>query len=253
MINPPLVSIITPCYNAASVISQTIESVLNQSYTNWELLICDDCSTDNTCDIINEYMSKDSRIHLYSTPHNTGHPIMPRNISLANANGNVIAFLDADDIWLPDMLKTNVEFLTSNGYDIVFSEYEKFDWDGTRNNRVIHYRSEVTYRDMLRICSVPACITTIATKEAVGSTKFLDVPIEDYAFWLEIFRKGYVAHNTHTVQGLYRQSPKTRSGNKLSQFFKHWYILRRVEKINLVSACYYQMYYAFAGLIRYLK
>ena len=249
----PLVSIITPCYNAESVIDQTIKSVLNQSYTNWELLICDDCSTDTTCDIINGYIAKDNRIHLYSTPHNTGHPIMPRNISLANAKGDIIAFLDADDIWLPGMLKTNVEFMVSNGYDIVFSEYEKIDWDGTRSNRVIHYKSQATYRDMLRVCSVPACITTIATRRAIGETKFLDVPIEDYAFWLEIFRKGYVAHNTHTVQGLYRQSPKTRSGNKLSQFIKHWYILRNVEKISLLSACYYQMYYAFIGLVKYLK
>jgi teichuronic acid biosynthesis glycosyltransferase TuaG len=106
---------------------------------------------------------------------------------------------------------------------------------------------------MLRICSVPACITTIAIKDVIGETRFRDVPIEDYAFWLEVFRKGYKAHNTHSVQGLYRQSPKTRSGNKFAQFIKHWYILRNVERISLLSACYYQMYYAFAGLVRYLK
>ena len=123
----PLVSIITPCYNAARVINQTIESVLNQSYTNCELLICDDCSTDNTCDIINDYIAKDKRIHLYCTPYNTGHPIMPRNISLENANGDIVAFLDADDIWLPDMLEVNVSFMIANDHDIVFSEYEKID------------------------------------------------------------------------------------------------------------------------------
>ena len=249
----PLVSIITPCYNAASVISQTIDSVLNQSYTNWELLICDDCSTDGTRAIIDEYVVKDDRIHIYSTPHNTGHPIMPRNISLANAKGDIIAFLDADDVWLPDMLKTNVEFMVSNGYDIVFSEYEKMAWNGTRNDRVVRYKSQVAYRDMLRICSVPACITTIATKDVIGETKFRDVPIEDYAFWLEIFRKGYRAYNTHTVQGLYRQSPKTRSGNKFSQFVKHWYILRNVEGVSLIPALYYQMYYSVVGLIKYLR
>ena len=178
---------------------------------------------------------------------------MPRNISLANANGDIIAFLDADDIWLPDMLKTNVEFLTSNGYDIVFSEYEKIDWDGTRNNRIVHYKSQAEYKDMLRVCSVPACITTIAKRSVIGDTRFRDVPIEDYAFWLEVFRKGYKAYNTHTVQGLYRQSPKTRSSNKLSQFIKHWYTLRKVENVGFFPACYYQVYYSFVALKKYLK
>lgn len=249
----PLVSIITPCYNASSVVEQTIESVLNQSYSNWELLICDDCSTDNTREIVGKYVQKDARIHLYSTPYNTGHPVMPRNISLEYAKGEIIAFLDADDMWLPEMLKVNVDFIMSNGYDIVFSEYEKIDWLGNRKNRIIHYKSKVTYSDMLRVCSIPACITTIAKKSVVGNTRFRDVPIEDYAFWLEIFRKGYVAYNTHTVQGLYRQSPKTRSGNKLSQFVKHWHSLRKVENVGFIPACYYQIYYTFVALKKYLK
>ena len=248
-----LVSIITPCYNAADVIRHTIQSVINQTYTNWELIICDDCSTDSSRAIIEEFIAKDNRISLYTTPSNTGHPIVPRNISLRHAKGDIIAFLDADDIWLPDMLITSIEFMQTNNYDIVFSEYEKIDWNGNRNNRVVHYKSQVSYKDMIRVCSVPACITTIAKKHVIGNTEFRDLPIEDYAFWLEIFRKGYTAYNTHTVQGLYRQSPNTRSGNKFSQFFKHWYILRNIEKVSLVPAIYYQMYYTFAGLAKYLK
>lgn len=242
-----------PCYNASSVLNHTIESVINQTYTNWELLICDDCSNDGSQDIIKQYIAKDGRISLFSTPYNTGHPIMPRNISLTHAQGDIIAFLDADDMWLPDMLKMSVDFMVENNYDIVFSEYEKIDWDGTRRNRVVHYKAQVEYKDMLRVCSVPACITTIAKQSVIGDTKFRDVPIEDYAFWLEVFRKGYKAYNTCTVQGLYRQSPKTRSGNKFSQFVKHWYILRNVEGLSLIPAFYYQMYYSVVGLIRYLK
>ena len=178
---------------------------------------------------------------------------MPRNISLENANGDIVAFLDADDIWLPDMLEVNVSFMIANDHDIVFSEYEKIDWYGNRNNRVVHYKSRVSYRDMLRVCSVPACITTIAKKSIIGETRFRNVPIEDYVFWLEIFRKGHIAYNTHTVQGLYRQSPQSRSGNKLSQFFKHWRILREVENVGFIPACYYQMYYSFVALKKYLK
>lgn len=106
---------------------------------------------------------------------------------------------------------------------------------------------------MLKICSVPACITTIIRKESLGDIRFRNLPIEDYAFWLEIFRNGYIAYNTNTVQGLYRQSKNSRSSDKLSMIKKHWLILRNFEKINLFSACYYMLIYGLIGLKKYLK
>lgn len=248
----PLVSVITPCYNAASVISETIESVLAQTYQNWELLICDDCSTDNSEQIINAYCSQDSRIKLYKTQKNTGHPIEPRNISLSHAKGDIIAFLDADDLWMPEMLETSVSFMTERNYDIVYSDYEKITWDGKRSNRIVHYKKKATYNDMLKICSVPACITTIIRKEVLGHIRFRNLPIEDYAFWLEVFRNGYTAYNTNTVQGLYRQSKNSRSSDKLSMIKKHWYILRKFEKVNFFSACYYMFIYGLIGLKKYM-
>lgn len=247
------VSIITPCYNAAAVIAETIESVLAQTYQNWELLICDDCSTDNSVDVIKTYCEKDSRIKLFSTSQNTGHPIEPRNISLSNALGDVIAFLDADDLWLPTMLAESVVFMMSNNYDIVYSNYEKISWEGKRSNRIIKYKQTATYNDMLKICSVPACITTIIKRESLGDIKFRNVPIEDYTFWLEVFRKGYTAYNTNTVQGLYRQSKNSRSGDKIDMISKHWYILRHVEKVGFLSSLYFMMYYGIIGLKKYLK
>lgn len=249
----PMVSIIMPCYNAGAVVAETIKSVLAQTYYNWELLICDDCSTDNSVEIIKEYCEKDSRIKLYSTSKNSGHPIEPRNICLSYAKGDIIAFLDADDLWLPKMLETSVSFMNEKNYDIVYSDYEKITWDGKRSNRIVHYKKNATYNDMLKICSVPACITTIIRKESLGDIRFRNLPIEDYAFWLEIFRNGYIAYNTNTVQGLYRQSKNSRSSDKLSMIKKHWLILRNFEKINLFSACYYMLIYGLIGLKKYLK
>lgn len=251
--NSKLVSIITPCYNAGTVIAETIESVLAQTYSNWELLICDDCSTDNSVEIIKSYCRKDSRIKLYSTPKNTGHPIEPRNICLSHAKGDIIAFLDADDLWMPEMLETSVFFMVRNNYDIVYSDYEKMTWDGKRSNRIVHYKKNATYNDMLKICSVPACITTIIRKEALGDIRFRNLPIEDYAFWLEVFRNGYVAYNTNTVQGVYRQTKNSRSSDKLSMIKKHWYILRRFEKVKLLPSIYYMCVYAVVGFMKYIK
>lgn len=242
-----------PCYNAGTVIAETIESVIAQTYPDWELLICDDCSTDNSKDVIKSYVEKDSRIRLFSTSHNTGNPAAPRNISMDNAQGFCLAFLDADDIWLPEMLEKSVSFMTAHNYDIVYSDYEKISWDGERSNRVVHYKKQADYNDMLKICSVPACITTIVRKDIVGDTRFRNVQIEDYAFWLEIFRKGYVAYNTGTTQGLYRQTKNSRSANKISMISKHWSILRDFEKIGWLKSVYYMITYGVIGLKKYFK
>ena len=127
------------------------------------------------------------------------------------------------------------------------------DWQGNRSNRVFHRKKVVRYQDMLKVCAIPACITSIVKKEAVDDIRFRDEPMEDYVFWLEVFRKGYVAYNTNTVQGLYRLTPNSRSSHKLLQFIRHWHILRDVEKVNFFRACYYQVYYAIVSFIKYLK
>ena len=111
------VSVITPCYNAGVTIINTIESVIAQTYTDWEMLIVDDSSSDNSADVIKEYASKDSRIKYLRTEKPSGSPALPRNIGIENAVGKYIAFFDADDVWLPDKLQWQVDFLEKNGYD----------------------------------------------------------------------------------------------------------------------------------------
>lgn len=110
----PLVTVITPLYNAEKYIAETIESVINQSYQNWEMIIVDDCSTDNSREIVKEYEKKDRRIRLIESESNFGGPARPRNIGLDNAKGEYIAFLDADDVWLSEKLEIQVSFLKKN-------------------------------------------------------------------------------------------------------------------------------------------
>lgn len=118
------VSIITPCYNSAATVSQTIESVLAQSFKNWELIVVDDASTDNTVDIINSYVDLDSRIRLIELSDNSGSPVTPRNVGLSAANGNIICFLDADDLWYRDKLEIQVRYMKENNCLFTYMPYD---------------------------------------------------------------------------------------------------------------------------------
>ena len=121
-----LVSIITPCYNAALVISKTIESVIAQTYSNWELLVVDDCSTDNTLQVVEEYIAKDVRVKLLKTNKASGSPAEPRNIGIKNARGVFLAFVDSDDVWLPNKLTQTMKRYHGMGLEtIVFLEFVK--------------------------------------------------------------------------------------------------------------------------------
>lgn len=250
--NNVLISIITPCYNAAAVIAETIESVLAQTYQNWEMLICDDCSTDNSVEIIKAYCEKDSRIKLFSTPKNTGTPAEPRNIAIDNANGELVAFLDADDVWLPEKLDQQIDFIKQSNYDLVYSDYEKMSWDGKRDNRIIRMRTCATYKTMLRTSDIP-CLVAVVKREKLTNIRFKPISNEDYVFWLELLKTGVVAYNTKKVHGVYREARNSRSSNKWNVAKHHWYILREIEKITLLPSIYYMCVYSVVGLNKYLK
>ena len=247
-----LVSIVTPCYNAGTTIVSTIESVVNQTYTNWEMLVVDDCSTDNSADVIKEYASKDFRIKYLRTDKPSGSPALPRNIGIENALGKYIAFLDADDVWLPDKLQLQVEFLEMNGYDLVYSFYEKINWDGVRNGRIVQTRKTSVYKSLLKSNAIP-CLTSVVKHEAVGETRFKQIPQEDFCFWLDILKKGYIAHNLCKVTALYREAKTSRSANKYEMFKGYWNVIRKYPHIKLFSACYYMLTYTIFGFIKYLK
>jgi teichuronic acid biosynthesis glycosyltransferase TuaG len=247
-----LVSIVTPCYNAERVISYTIESVLAQSYQNWELLIVDDCSTDKTAEIIAKYCKQDSRIKYLKTNESSGSPSLPRNIGLENAKGRYIAFLDSDDLWLPDKLKEQVEFMQNHGYRFVYSNYEKINYSGERNNRVIKGKETVTYWDTLCSCDIP-CLTVIMDRDIIGDTRFKSICKEDYAFWLEILRKGIRAYNTNANHALYRETPNSRSSNKWAMIKNQWYVLTQVEGVLTPIALYFMIPFLFKGFSKYIK
>lgn len=252
MASKPLVSIITPCYNAEKTITETLNSVLAQSYPNWEMIIVDDSSTDGSAEIIKERMSKDSRIKLYHTSSPSGSPALPRNIGIDNAKGEYIAFLDSDDVWFPDKLQVQVDYMDRNNCDLSYSFYEKMSWDGYRNNRIIRTRSEVTYNDLLKSNAIP-CLTSMIRKSVIGNTRFKSIPQEDFCFWLDILKKGVVGRNIGVVTALYREAKNSRSANKVDMFKGYWNVIRNHQSISLLPSLYYMGTYALYGIIKYMK
>lgn len=246
------VSIITPCYNASQYISYTIDSVLNQTYANWEMIIVDDCSTDNSSDIIKQFISGDTRIKYFKTDNPSGSPVLPRNIGIEKATGRYIAFLDSDDIWLPTKLEEQLKLFKDEKTAVVFSNYEKISETGERNQRIIIAPKETNYHNLLK-GNVIGNLTGIYDTEKVGKVYCKDIRHEDYVLWLSILKKGYIAKNTNTVTALYRVRENSVSSNKLKILSWQWNILRNVEKISLPKAIYYYINYAIRAFLKAIK
>ena len=170
----PLVSIITPCYNAAPFISQAIESVLAQSFGDWEMIIVDDCSSDDSLSIIQKYARIDSRIRYLRTDKPSGSPTLPRNMGIKEAKGRYIAFLDSDDIWLPNKLSDQLKVFEKSEVAIVFSNYEKVSLGGERCGREVIAPCEVDYRLLLKGNCI-GCLTAMYDSALTGKIFFKEI------------------------------------------------------------------------------
>ena len=247
------VSIITPCYNAERFIAQAIESVLAQTYTDWEMLIVDDCSKDNSASIISKYEEKDCRIKYFKTDKPSGTPALPRNIAIENATGRYIAFLDSDDLWLPEKLEQQIPLFENESVAVVFSNYEKIKENGDRSNRLIKAPVSVDYKQLLK-SDVIGNLTGVYDTTKVGKVyNNICVHAEDYVLYLSILKRGYIAMNTETVEGLYRVTKGSVSSNKLRCFCWQWQILRKVEQITLSKTIYLIGVYFIKGVKKFLK
>ena len=246
------VSIITPCYNSIKFIDITIRSVLQQTYPFWEMIIIDDCSCDGSDVVIKEYCKKDSRIRYLKTDVPSGSPTLPRNLGIANAKGRYIAFLDSDDLWLPTKLEEQVRLFKDEKIAIVYSNYEKINEKGLRNNRQIIASVSISYKEILKE-NVIGCLTAVYDPKKVGKVYFEKVGHEDFVMWLSILKKGFIAKNTNTTTALYRLSNKSLSSNKLKAFSWTWNIYRKVEHLSFLKSCYYFGHYAIRTSLKYLK
>ncbi|MCL2028053.1 MAG: glycosyltransferase [Bacteroidales bacterium] len=250
--NNNLVSIIMPCYNAGLYIAEAIDSVVTQTYADWELIVVDDGSTDNSVEIIRSYGEKDQRIHYYQTEAPTGSPVIPRNIAIEKAKGRFIAFLDSDDIWLPTKLEQQIKLFSDEKIAVVFSNHEKINEVGVRKNRWVVAPETATYQELLKENIIRNSAGVYDTKK-VGKVFLQNINYEDFVLWLEILKKGYMAKNTNTLEVLYRIRKNSISGNKIRAAKWTWNIYRNVEKLSLPKCCYYFLFYAVRTSLKFLK
>lgn len=237
-----LVSVIMPMYNAATFVEMAVKSVLSQTYTHWELLVVDDSSTDESVSIVEKYARQDPRIHVLHNDLHINMPSTPRNLGIRHAKGKYIAFLDSDDCWLPDKLERQLPLFDNFKTAIVFSDYEKIDENGMRNGRVVKAPTIVDYHNMLH-CNYIGNLTGVYDRQLTGTMFLPNTHHEDYALWLDILKKGFVARNTGTVEGLYRVRSGSVSASKLHIVSWQWNIYRKHEHLSVIkSLCYYMCY-----------
>lgn len=243
-----LVSIIMPCYNAEAFIDESITSVLQQTYANWELIIIDDCSKDKCCSIIENYSLKDSRISLTENTNNIG-VALSRNKAIKKAKGIYIAFLDSDDIWLPEKLTKQLKLMHNEGILLSYSAYHTIDTSG-KTLSLFKVPLKLSYDDMLKTSSI-GTLTTIYNAKSLGKIYLTNMGHEDYVMKLEILKKIPYAKGIEQSLGKYRLHPQSLSVNKLTTAKWQWNIYRKVEKLSWFKSCYYFVQYAYHGVRKY--
>lgn len=230
-----LVSIIMPSYNTASFIAESIQSVLDQSYKDWELIIVDDCSPDNTDDVVRPYLS-DERIRYLKNEKNSGAAVS-RNRALREAKGKWIAFLDSDDLWMPEKLQKQVRFMEKNGYHFSYTNYAEIDTEDHSNGITVTGPKKITKTGFFNYCW-PGCLTVMYDAETVGLIQIADIKKNnDYAMWLKVCQKAD-CYLLDEELALYRRG---RAGSVSTHSIKtmigwHYKLYREAEEQNPVVA-----------------
>jgi len=249
-----MISIVTPVYNAAAFIRQTIEMVQAQTYTEWELILVDDGSKDDSCKIIEEYLAEkpDKRIRLIKKGKNEG-AALTRNRGIKEAQGRYIAFLDADDVWLNHKLQRQMEFMEETDAGFVFSAYEFGDEEAVGTGRIVHVPDCLIYKKALSRTVIFTTTVLLDTKKIPKELIYMpDVPSEDSATWWQILRQGYVARGLDEVLAIYRRPGKSLSSNKLKAIQRIWFLYRNVEKLSLWDSCIAFVGWAYRASVRRL-
>ncbi len=229
-----LVSIIMPSYNTAEYIAASIRSVLSQTYKNWELIIVDDCSADTTDDAVKPFLS-DERIKYLKNEKNSGAAVS-RNRALREAAGKWIAFLDSDDLWMPDKLEKQIEFMKSNGYRFSYTKYIEVDENGEANGKSVGGPRRISKAGMYRYCW-PGCLTVMYDAETVGEVQIADIrKNNDYAMWLKICKKAD-CYLLDEPLASYRKRSGSISNHSYMKLIKwHYKLFREADERGILSA-----------------
>lgn len=248
----PTISIIMACYNSEKWIKETIQCVQAQTYTNWELLITDDCSSDNSVALIKEEQDKDERIKLFISETNQGAG-KSRNNSLSHARGRYIAYLDSDDLWTPEKLDHQIKFMQEKDIVMCYTDYDLINEIG-EYRKTIQVPTKVTYDGYLK--RPITCTHSIMFDTNNVDKKLLTMPDirrgQDGATWLQVLKTGITGYALHESLAKYRRHEGSLSNNKMKAIKRIWYLYREVEHLSLPYSCVCFVSYAFNAIKKYV-
>ena len=247
-----LVSIITPVYNAEDFIEETIKSVQNQTYENWEMLLINDCSTDSSAEIIQTMAQSDSRIKYIKLDKNSGAAVT-RNTGISKAEGRYIAFLDSDDIWKPNKLEKQLQLIEKKGVGFCFTSYRYVYEDGKPTNKVARAPEKIDYNGLLKN-TIIGCSTVLVDRKIIGDFRMTNVRRgQDTATWLQLLKKTDYAYGVYEDLVWYRVVEGSLSHNKWKAIKRTWNTYRNVEHLSLPKAMYVFVFYAYNALRKRIK
>jgi teichuronic acid biosynthesis glycosyltransferase TuaG len=232
----PLISIITPSWNVEGLIGETIASVQAQTFSDWELLIADDCSTDNTAAVIESFAAKDPRVKLIRQPRNGG-PALARQAAIEQAQGRFIAFLDSDDLWLPTKLERQIAFAREHRAALSYTGFRRINEDGSVTGRLISVPASLTYDQLLRNTAI-ATLTAMIDRDISGPIAMKNEGYDDFCLWLDVLRPGHVAYGLNEDLARYRVRGVSVSSRPLRSAGWVWRIYRNVERLSLLKSAW---------------
>jgi teichuronic acid biosynthesis glycosyltransferase TuaG len=248
-----LVSIVIPVYNAEAYLIDTLKTIQNQTYSNWEAIFVDDCSSDNSVKIIKKYQTKDARIKLFKNKINS-YTAITRNKGIDKALGRYIAYLDADDLWDPTKLQKQIAFMKQNKCAFMFTGYEFADEYGKPNGKKVNVPESIGYRQALKNTTI--WTSTVMLDSLILSKDQMYMPNvrrgQDTATWWNILKSIEYAHGLNEILAYYRRSPGSLSSNKLIALKRTWSLYRNIEKLNIASSCYNFIWYSYNAVSRRL-
>ena len=241
-----------PAHNCGRFIAESIESVQAQTYKNWELIIVDDCSEDDTITTVQEYQKQDSRIRLFRNSVRSGAAVS-RNLALKNARGRWIAFLDSDDLWEPAKLEKQIHFMKENGYSFSYHDYIEIDSDSKELGVYVSGKKRVGKFDMFACCW-PGCLSVMYDANIVGLIQIRDIPKNnDTAMWLKAIRKAD-CYLLKDCLGKYRRRANSITPTHLwHRIWAHYPLFRVAEQMNPVSATFWVAMNVFGNAYKKLK
>lgn len=245
----PLITVVMPNYNGSRFVGQAIDSVLTQTYKQFELIVVDDCSTDESLRIIAEKAAADARIHIIALPQNVG-VANARNVGIREAKGKYVALLDNDDLWFEDKLERQLR-LAKQGADIVYCSYDFIDENGQQIKKPFVVPTQTNFKKMLAL-SVISCSTSFIKTELMQAHPFqAEYYHEDYVLWMELLRECPQAYGDQNVLAHYRQVAGSRSNKKGNAAKERWNTYRKALELNLFTSVFAFVRYAVNGVLKY--